>query len=957
MATAAALPPQPALLEREAEIATIQELVAAARGGAGRLLVVEGRAGMGKTRLVGVTRADAQAAGLEVLAARAGELEQEFAFGVVRQLFEPLLARATPEECAELTAGAAGLALPLLQGPDAAAQDAADTSFAMLHGLYWLAANLAMRRPALLAVDDLHWADVASLRWIAYLARRLEGLPLLVVVAARPPEQGRQTALVTEVLADPAAAVLRPGALGTEAVAALVGETFAADPDPAFVDACHEATGGNPLYLRALLDTMGREHLAPTAANAARVLQTGPQEVLRAVSLRLARLPAAAASLVRAAAVLGDGTRLQHAAALADLDLERAAKAATMLVRAGLLRLEDPLEFVHPVVRTAIYQQIGADERFRAHRRAAELFVAAGTPSQQAAAHLLLTLPAGDSFVGAVLRRAAEQSLIQGAPQAAVAYLRRALAEPITDPERAELLYRLGVAEQSAAIPGAVEHLAEALALTTDPVRHAEMALPYAVALGLLDRLGAGQDTLQAAIDVLGERQPELGQLLAGVLINFELMDLERHAMAVERIAEVREERLGAGLGAAVMRTVLAFHEASVGQARERCVAFAVGALDEGLLLRSSNVILGVNALFALLCAEEVQTATRFIDQAVAAARRRGDLVNAHYLLLYRGCAAAQRGQLREAEEDLRGAELDLAVTAALNLWRVGYLADVLVERGDVAAAAGVLESIHLDERVTMNFRYPWLYGRARVDLEAGRLEQALAGFRTLGDALEAYDFRNPAFLPWRSQAALTLHLLGRRAESLELAQDGLELARRWAAPRTVGVALRALGLVQGGPEGQALLGEAVAVLRGAQAQVEHARALVDLGAALRRRNRRGDAQAPLRQGLELAYRAGATGLVRRAQEELAATGARPRKLVLTGVDALTASERRVARMAAEGLSNKELAQALFVTVKAVEVHLSSVYRKLQISSRGQLAEALGGGRDASSAAVAPWPA
>jgi hypothetical protein len=129
MATAATLPPQPALLEREAEVAAIQELVAAVGGGAGPLLVIEGSAGMGKTRLVGVTRAAAQAAGLEVLAARAGELEQEFAFGVVRQLFEPLLARASAEERAELTAGAAGLALPLFQQPAAAGEEAADSSF------------------------------------------------------------------------------------------------------------------------------------------------------------------------------------------------------------------------------------------------------------------------------------------------------------------------------------------------------------------------------------------------------------------------------------------------------------------------------------------------------------------------------------------------------------------------------------------------------------------------------------------------------------------------------------------------------------------------------------------------------------------------------------------------------------------------------------------------------------
>ncbi|HYY79697.1 MAG TPA: AAA family ATPase [Actinomycetes bacterium] len=436
------------MLEREAEIATIQGLVAAVGGGVGRLLVVEGVAGMGKTRLLGVARAAGRAAGLEVLAARAGELEREFAFGVVRQLFEPLLARASAEERAELTAGAAGLALPLFQQPTAGG-DAADSSFAMLHGLYWLAANLALRRPALLAIDDLHWADVTSLRWVAYLARRLEGLPLLVAVAARPPEQSPQAALLTEVLADPAAAVLRPGALRTAAVAALARDAFAVEPDPAFVAACETTTGGNPLYLRALLETLAQERVAPIAASAGRVLKTGPEAVARAVSLRLARLPAVADTLARAAAVLGDGTRLQHAAALADLGVEPAAQAATMLVRSGLLRMEDPLEFVHPVVRTAIYQQLSADERSSAHRRAAELFVAAGAPSQQAAAHLLATLPTGDRFVSEVLRRAAEQSLSQGAPQAAVAYLRRALAEPVTDAERAELLHRLGVARTS----------------------------------------------------------------------------------------------------------------------------------------------------------------------------------------------------------------------------------------------------------------------------------------------------------------------------------------------------------------------------------------------------------------------------------------------------------------------------------------------------------------------------
>jgi hypothetical protein len=126
-------------------------------------------------------------------------------------------------------------------------------------------------------------------------------------------------------------------------------------------------------------------------------------------------------------------------------------------------------------------------------------------------------------------------------------------------------------------------------------------------------------------------------------------------------------------------------------------------------------------------------------------------------------------------------------VASTLDLWRAAYLADVLVDRGDLTAAAGVLDATVPDERVTMNFRLPWLYARARVDLEAGRLNQALAGFATLGRVLEESGFHNPAFLPCRSLMALTLHRVGRPTEALQVAQEELELARRWGAPRTSG--------------------------------------------------------------------------------------------------------------------------------------------------------------------------
>jgi predicted ATPase len=267
------------LLEREAEVATLAAMVDAARAGEGRLVAIEGSAGIGKTRLLAEVRATAVDAGLDILAARAGELEREFAFGVVRQLFESLLTTSSADERAELLSGAAAFAAPLFDQSQLRFGDGAsgDASFATLHGLYWLAANIALRRPLLLAVDDMHWADAASLRWLGYLARRLEGLPLLLAVATRPRSEANESAMLDEVLADPAGIVVRPGPLGTAAVAALIRDVLAAEPEEAFVAAAETASGGNPLFVRALLDAVKREQLAPTAANAARLLEIGPR--------------------------------------------------------------------------------------------------------------------------------------------------------------------------------------------------------------------------------------------------------------------------------------------------------------------------------------------------------------------------------------------------------------------------------------------------------------------------------------------------------------------------------------------------------------------------------------------------------------------------------------------------------------------------------------------------------
>jgi DNA-binding CsgD family transcriptional regulator len=934
-----------ALLERNAELAVIRGRVLVASEGTGGVLTIEGRSGVGKTRLLAEAGAAASAAGFDVLAARSGEGEGEFAYGVVRQLFEPLLATAAAELRADLLSGAAGLAAPLFDESRLAAalKGGTDSSFATLHGLYWLAANLALRRPTMLAIDDLHWADAPSLRWLVYLARRLEGLPLLVVVALRPPEQSRRADLLTELVTDPVTVLVRPRPLGVESVAALARQSFGAEADERFCACCHQATGGNPLLLRALLDMLAAEGVAPTAEAVPRVQEAGPEPVARGVALRLSRLPAEAAMLARAVAILGDRTELALAAALAGVDPKLAWSAAAQLARCDIFRAEARLEFIHPVVRAAVHAEIAPAERAAAHRRAAALLAEARREPEQAAAQLMLVRPAADRFVPPILRQAAARAVGRGAPEAAVAYLHRALEEPPEDDARGEILTELGKVERLVDTPAAVQHLGEAMRLTEAPSRQAELAVEYGRALWYLgDNLQAIK-VFQDAIGRLGPGQHELRQLLEAEVISSAWWEAELYPAAQELLAKVGAEDASGGPVSDVLLATLAHHETRRGIDRERTLTLAHRSLASGSLEQGSAVAI-FYAAFAFSLAGRTDVAVAVYDRAIAAARRRGDIFSAGGLLGFRGLLATDRGNLISAAEDLREAVEIMQLRGALtNLqYYAAFLADLRLERGEVEGAEEALALPGLGEQppASAHFSY-FLDARGKLRLETRRPLEALADFTEAGRILEAVQIHNPAVRPWRSHAALALHALGRDAEGCELAAEEVELARRWGAPRPIGVALRALGLVQGGQEGELHVAEAVEILASSSARLEHARALVDLGALLRRHKKRSKARELLREGLELAHRLGATPLTERARVELAATGARPRRMVATGLEALTPSEHRVAGMAVEGMSNKDIAQSLFVTVKTVEVHLSSVYRKLGITSRTQLARVL----------------
>jgi DNA-binding CsgD family transcriptional regulator/tetratricopeptide (TPR) repeat protein len=951
------------LLEREPELATLRPVLEAAHQGAGRLVVIEGPPGIGKTRLLAAARALAADAGLQTLWGRGGEFEHEFPYGVARQLFEPVLGRLDSAERDELLAGAAGLAAPLFDPLHAGADAGADGSFATAHGLYWLLVNLASRRPVLVAVDDLHWVDPPTLRFLAYLQRRLEGLPVVLLTGLRPGEAGSGDPPPAAVIDDPGRVLLRPRPLTAVATARYVATTLESHPDDAFADACHRASGGNPLLLRELLIALRAEGVAPDAASAALVQPLGSEALATMVRLRLARLGAHAAALAAAAAVLGDGVPIRLAAELTGLAGEAADEATEKLVRADVLRrdavcdafegealaLAPAIGFVHPVVRSAIHADLAPAARARLHGEAARALAAAGGQPEWVAAHLLNAPPAGDAWAVAELRRAAAQALAEGAGDCAASYLRRALDEPPPPAERPGLMLELGVAEMQTRPPAAIEPLETAIAIIDDPDDRAEASLELARAFTASGRLRDAVDVLSRALDDLRPAPDRLARLEAEMigLARF-LPDL--YDFAADRLTRIRLPMRPEGevltTGEAMVLAAVASQIVREGERRDEAAALAHQALAGGQLLAEVNSPAYAIAVMCLIWCDELDEALTLYDEGIADARARGAITRFALGSAFRSGVAYRLGALSEAEADARTA-LGAAGASSAHLaryWGTSTLADVLLERGEIAAAAALFDSLPMtgDEVESGYFRHPAQMSRALVRLAQGRAAQAAADLLALGRDLAAVGIRSPSVTQWRSRAATALLRAGEPDRARELAEEEVALARRWGAPRALGIALRVHGLALGGDGGLALLEEAAAVLEPSPAKLERARALADFGAALRRTGRRVDAREPLRNAVELAQACGAVPLADAARSELVAAGAKPRRQALSGAESLTPSELRVAAMAAEGMTNRDIAQNLFVTPKTVEVHLSSVYRKLDIGSRTQLASALG---------------
>jgi DNA-binding CsgD family transcriptional regulator len=900
---------------RGAELAALDELAGSLADGMGRLVLIEGAAGTGKSTLLAVLEQLAAERGIAVQRARAIEIDADQPFAVIERALGSGV-EAPPENESAVALAEGGLAAvhrisqALLAGTDSV--------------------------PVLLCVDDAHWADEPSLRVVEVVASSIRERRIVVALSWRRAE-----------VAEPRLARLRAvdgvvhlplEDLAAGDAAALVRRALPHAED-SFVAACCRLTGGNPLLLGELVTAFAASGRAADAAAARRLAELAPASVRRVVLARLGELSSAAMALARAAAVLGDGAPLHQAALLAELDLGAAAAAADGLVSVEVFAAGNTLAFRHPLHRAAVLEDIGGFTRSELYRRAAAL-VASDGMFERAGALLLRASPRGDRNAVTTLRRAAAIARGSGDAQTTIRLLERALAEPAAPEERPALLVELARAEVAAGDPASVEHLDMALGgidraderaeilRSLARLHHARSEFPRAARL-------AEQALAEAPAGGAARERFDATWLLAASLDPERVQDARRMVQQLLEAAAAgappQDPELQAALSLFLV-TLARDPELAVDLA-ERAVAGDAVTNDDGLGLANDF------ALHTLLCCGKLQTLIRCAELRFEQVEHHASVMGAASAACWRAHARLELGDLTDAMADA-----EIALVPSRYGWPVhstyggGALALARLELGDARAAA---EAIRRIVEIPIPDP-PRLYFTGVVELALGRAAQARQLFERAGeDCLAHWGVDTPALLPWRSAAALAAFREGDAAGAVRLADAELAIARDIRLAHVLGRALRVRGLVVGGAEGIDMLRTACDVLAATDCRLEHLRGRVDLGAALRRGNARREARDVLAAARADAEALGCRALAQRAAQEASASGARPRRVPTSGVQSLTPSERRIAELAATGLTNREIAAELFLTAKTVEWHLGHVFAKLGVHRRQELAAAL----------------
>ena len=798
-------------------------------------------------------------------------MERDFPYGVVRQL----LAREVRDLDGAKLSGAARLAGTVLgfEAPDAAAFGDAEREFALCHGLYWLICDLAESQPLILIVDDLQHVDPPSLRFLLYLARRLQGLRIAIVGALR---DGASES-IARLSSESGVRAIRPRGLGVEGVARFVQTRLNRAPDDEFVAACSEVTGGNPFLLEQLLRAAEDEGIQPVAAAATRMRELVPDAVTHSVVDRLRREAPSVKALARAIAILGDDVELRHAAQLADIPPAEAVACADRLVDLALLRPGAPLTFLHPLLRSTVLADLRNAGRVALHAKAAAVLEADGAPIAAVAAHMIELEPAGDGHVVTVLREAARQALAGGAADIAARQLHRARREPPSLPDRGAVLAELGYAASVAGDAAtASEALEASVLLATNPVQRVERRLRAFRAHFQLDGRLDPEEILAivAEVDAVGEEPEPTTQALVGDVVaagtNVPSL-LPELGVRLQRFASARGDTVTERMMLAALSRVACFK----GESAEHAAGLAERALTGGVAPEGAEAVSRFTALYTLIDADRLDAADEQLEATMAVSRWRGSLLGYASVVGCQALVAYQRGDITKAVADGVTALQSGSLHGALIPIVTACLVRARLAAGDVDAAAELMAPLGdfpVPDIVVFNHA---LVARAQVRFALGDVDAALKDMQL---ALE----RVPRavgcsrVLPWRAIAVPMLLAAGRDEDAARVAAEDVAGAKAWGTPGALGAALVAQARCAPKAEREPILREAIALLEASPARLDLADARTLLGEP--------------EQGSDI------------AQD--------------------SPIGRRVAELAARGYSDREIAEALFITTKTVEDEL-----------------------------------